>query len=171
MDDTQESTNPRRKPKDHFIERPIFGVPPEQEHLLKPVVRFEFEDLLDMVRERPGEWAKIAVYKGSNRKKILNEARASRARVWRFLQTQCPLEEWKVSVRPTPDTWCDRELWCKYVGTMTPEEALKVKHLRFDAFATEAHPHLDDKAKNQARLHARALLKDWEKRRSAPGIG
>ena len=158
--------------KNYFLGKPSFGMPPE----VKPFgerepVRFEFEDLLEMVRQRPGEEAQISEYKGSNRKKVHQEARASRARLWRYLTTRYPLEEWTVRVYPTPDTWCDKELWVCYRGVMTPEEALKLRTLRQQRYSKKANAHLDPRAAHEARLHAKAVLRDRENRRGSPDFG
>ncbi len=157
--------------KNGYLERPIFGVRPELPmHLNREQKVYEFEPILNMVRERPMEWAKIAEYKGSNRKQTLNQQRAARARLWRWLLLNYPLEDWKVSTRMTPDTWGDRELWVSYRGTLTPEEALKLVQQRQEAYSNKIQRSGDLKADRQARQRMRAMLAERENRRRSADV-
>ena len=149
----------------NLLEHPKFGIPPERQNLYKKTERFEFEDLLDIVREHPREWAQIAEFKGSNRALVAVQARTCRARIWRFLLLRHPLDEWKVGIYVTPDTWADREMWVMFVGEMTPEEALKLDDMRKEAYSKDRHQHLEKSARHQARLNARRLLRERDNQR------
>jgi hypothetical protein len=94
-----------------------------------------FEPLLDIIREHPARgpedgWAKIAEYKGGKdggKVATRNLIRNDEQKIRRHLMLYHPLEWWEFSLRMVPDTWADRELRVRFIGTLTPEEALKLK--------------------------------------------
>ena len=143
------------------LEKPEFGVLPVRasgNYVPRP---FDYEDLLDMVRERPGEDAKIAVFKQRgtdvSRKQTLRAVQSARSQVWIWLLRNKPYEAWSVGTRTTPETWGDRELWVTYLGEMDQEELDKVKEIRYKAYSKRSN--------RDERVKGRSILREWEKRR------
>jgi hypothetical protein len=64
----------------------------------------------------------------------------------------------------TPDTWCDREMWAQFRGTMTPEEAMKLAAIRRNAYSSKVQNGADKKQRREARAYERAVLADRENR-------
>jgi hypothetical protein len=116
-----------------ILDRPEFGQPPPHLHrkVEVPVMEKRYRHHLDVLREHPGQPAKVYVLKiGSKgvgqwamtRRKSSVRINYEKTNLQLFLRRYHPLERWKVMVRTTPDTWGDRELWLRYDGTWTEEE-------------------------------------------------
>ena len=149
-----------------ILNKPDFGiVPARYTGNYKEMRPFEYEEILEMVRERPGEDAKIAVFTDGGRKATLAQCHAARARVWRWLLDNRPLEDWKVMTRLTPGTWGDRELWVTYLGLMTPEEAVKMSDLRKDAFSHKLKRGLTPQENRENRFRSRQIWADAQAQR------
>ena len=88
-----------------FLKKPEFGPrpAPSVSRSYKGKRRFEYEPILNMVRDHPGRWAKIAEFKGG-RKITLNQVRAARQKCRNYLNKNHYLEDWSLSVRLTGDT-------------------------------------------------------------------
>ena len=143
-------------PEGGFLDVPKYGVlPPHYPEIYIRKKEFEFEKIINMVREHPGQWAKIAEYKGG-REFTRKSCNSAYQRVANYLKREFPLEDWQGSKRVTPDTWADRELWVTFRGTMTPEEALKLKELRRQAFSVKVARSADKKKARDERAAARA---------------
>jgi hypothetical protein len=87
--------------------------------------------------------------------------------VWRWLLTEFPLEDWRVSGRLVKGTWADRELYVKFLGEMTPEEALKMEKLRDDAYSAKAHDGLPHDTRLELKNRAKAIIRDVQREREA----
>jgi len=81
---------------------------------------------------------------------------ATQIRNW--LVRHAPLERWEIRVRTVPDTWCDRELYLRYLGTLTQAEHKADVAERKAAYAAKQAKIAERKAKRalEARLAARA---------------
>jgi hypothetical protein len=103
------------------LDAPVFEPIPNPGAILKREWVNPYAKLLDSVREFPGQWAKIAVFRGvkAKTKTAVNTARSS---VVHYLQTKHRLEHWEVATRNVPDTWSDKALWVRYIGPWTEAE-------------------------------------------------
>jgi hypothetical protein len=151
--------------KDAYLEKPQFGKLPEQEKGPGARANYNFLHLLEACRERPGEDACIAVFKKGGKDKTLQDQRAQVGRLWRYLRTYAPLEDWEVHSRMTPGTWCDREIWVCYWGTLTEEESKKEADLRVQIHSNRIYSGLDRKNEKEARAKAKDILRDVQSRR------
>ena len=105
------------------LTRPVFSdIPPPHIGGRRKKKPFPYGRLLDIVREHPGQPAIIARFTKGPRKTTWNQARYQKDRTRKWLDENCPLEEWRLSIRTTMDTWGDRELWVMYVGPWSTEE-------------------------------------------------
>lgn len=108
---------------------PKFGDLPD---IQLPNIRkiFRYAGLLHKVREYPGTWACIAVFDEGSPGRTQTRMQSVSGEVNRYLRKYYPLEIWDISRRTIPDTWCRRELWVRYNGEVTPEQALEAKNAR-----------------------------------------
>lgn len=123
------------------LQRPEFGTRPKNAEGNQRSPRYaQYIKMLPPMREFPGQWAKVAVFKiGSEalhapittKEETLRLVRVEKRYVKLMLRTEFPLEHWEVSSRKTLDTWGDRELWMRYIGIWTAEER--------DAHRAKAH--------------------------------
>lgn len=145
-------------PDDGMIDEPEFQYdrPKPPPKVLPPRPPFKYEKVLDKVRLRPREYAKVATFTEGGRKECYRRCRNDRAAIDRWLKKRFPLEEWDVFERATPDTWGDKELWVIFWGEKTVEEALKLSELRQQFH----NVHFGKGYDRQARRHVTALLKE-----------
>ena len=156
-----------------FLGEPEFGTPPPAGTFGNKSRRsYEFEKILDKVKEHPGRDACIARWKVSTdlgKKACTTKCSSAKASVWNFLIKYRPLENWMLYSRTTPETWGDRELWALYLGEMTPEEAMKVKTLRKDSMISD--PGKSKKENVEMRAQRRALYLDYQMQRKREARG
>ncbi len=157
-------------PTGRYLARPEFGTPPPPPRRLRKV--YEFEDNLEIVRQHPGQWAKIAEFKGGpkgGRATTLEMVNTAKRQVWYYLLKYHPLEDWNVKVCKVTETWADRELWVIFHRTMTPEEAMAKKNERRNGTALRfAGDGSQRRANAEARKSMRAML-DANSKAKRPG--
>jgi hypothetical protein len=153
-------------PTSKWLETPTFKEPPPR-HAYVPRQNkvFPFEAILETVRKHPGIWAVIAEYKGGKeggKRTTSNMIRKDHSSVWRWLLKHRPLEHWEVRDSLVEGTYADRELYVKFNGIMTPEEALKLEHSRLEAYSSKYPRDPDRRIAKQQRSRARADLIERE---------
>lgn len=106
------------------LEEPVFvrGFDPLQARWKAPLKRSPWERHFELGRQHPGQWMKVSeVKKGGCRERTRAIGR-DRASIEAYLERRVPLERWQLRVVTLPDTWCDRELYMRFLGTLTVEE-------------------------------------------------
>ena len=162
-------------PTARVLARPEFGTPPKNPGPDRK--RYEFEASLEIVRQHPEQWAKIAVFKGGprgGRETTKAMAATTKRQVWYFLIRYHPLEHWNVKICRVADTWADKELWVIFHKLMTPEEALaKASERRNGTALRFAGDGSARKANAEARQAMRAVLaaNNQAKRPVTPPVG
>lgn len=104
------------------LERPEFGPVPEPHGDRRPKAPFPYRALIATVREHPNRPAAIAVFKKGTKKQTWNQVVYQRDRTRKWLIENFPLECWRLFIRTTPDTWCERKLYVELVGTFATIE-------------------------------------------------
>ena len=103
--------------------------------------RFPWRRHLELGRQQPNQWMLASrVTKGGCRARAEVIAR-DRVKISGYVQRNYPLERWQLRQILVPDTYCDRELYMRFLGTLTPEEdALdrKLRRERYDALLAKA---------------------------------
>jgi hypothetical protein len=84
---------------------------------------FRYKALLDIVREHPGQPAKIGLFRHPQLKVTAEKSTTAKLAVRRWLDKNFPLEHWQLDVRRDTDTFSDRYLWATYLGPWTEAEA------------------------------------------------
>jgi hypothetical protein len=113
------------------LARPEFGAIPPPRKEKKPKAPFPYGFLIDTVREHPNIPAAIAVFKKGTKRHTQMQVVYARDKVRKWLEENHPLENWRISVRTTPDTWCERKLYVEYLGTFDSlEEATDFRKRR-----------------------------------------
>ena len=121
------------RPRWGTLDDPEFGALPKVsggDHAkLKSKYRSNYTRHLKVLRDHPGQWAKVFEVKISRtdgaiitRKVSLRKVTTEKYGLIRYLRTDFPLEHWSIAVRTTPGSWGDREMWVRYEGTWTEEE-------------------------------------------------
>jgi hypothetical protein len=75
-----------------------------------------------------------------------------------WLDRNCPLERWQMAVRTVPDTWAQRELFLRFLGTLSEAEDAIDRKERRARWEERERVSKEKKAKRalEARLAARA---------------
>ena len=158
---------------EEYLKEPEYGVmPPAGRFGYREKRTYEFEKILEKVKENPGRDACIARWKVTNdmgSKVCATRCTSAKASVWNYLIKYFPLENWMVFTRSTPGTWGDKELWCVYLGEMTPEEAMKLREMRKAGMYSD--PRKTKKENAQMRLHNRDIYLDYQMQRRKEARG
>lgn len=86
--------------------------------------------------------------------------------IYRYAKRDHPLERWQCRIRTLPGTWRDRDLYLRFMGTLTPEEDEADRAERKALYAKRQQIIADKKTKKQLEARLGALA-EQEKRRSA----
>jgi hypothetical protein len=114
----------RRRPE--ILEEPIFGPLPPSWGFNKGQRRpTAFEHHLVRLRDHPKAWAKVAEYKAKAMGGTVEAkagARRGKAQIKGHVDKWYPLERWATRIICVQGTLGDRELWARYLGTLTEDE-------------------------------------------------
>lgn len=107
-----------------FIEEPVFarGFDPGQHKWHPPPKPSPWKRHFELGRQNPGKWMMVSEVKKGGCRARLEAIQRDRNRIEGHLNRQCPLERWEIRQVTLDGTWCDRELWMRYLGELTPEE-------------------------------------------------
>jgi hypothetical protein len=117
----------------------------------------------ELGRMHPGQWMKVGEYKKGGpraRRDLINRDRGTIAR---YIDRYWPLERWQLRKVTLDGTWCDRELYMRFVGTLTPEEDAIDRQRR----AVEYEARMKRAVENKARRAAAARQKAQEEEANA----
>lgn len=102
--------------KDGPLEDPEFDALPMPHRQIYHKRKFAYQRAIDVVREHPGNWARIGTYAEGGKKASMRAVQNARNSVRAHLDTHAPDELWIVKTRTRPETWCTRELWVICMG-------------------------------------------------------
>jgi hypothetical protein len=117
----------------------------------------------DLGRAHPRQWMMVGEYKKGGPKFRRLAIRNDRRSIENYVHRWWPLERWELSQIVLTGTWCDRELYMRFLGELTPEEdALdrKKRRERWDELQVK-------RAENKVRREAEARAKALEERTKA----
>lgn len=113
------------------LQYPKFGDPPPRSRP-QPRAVFRYAEMLHKIREYPGQWAQIAVFEQGPPSKTKSRLQSVTGEVHRYLKRSFPLEVWEISQRSIAGSWNKRELWVRYIGVITVEQAAEMSQARRD---------------------------------------
>lgn len=121
--------------KKEVFPRPVFGeLPPRGPQGVSNRRVFRYAELLHKIREYPTIWAKIATFEDGSPAKTLMRINTVSGEINRYLTRSFPLEVWDISRRRVQETWATRELWVRYNGIVTVEQAEQLRAARREVF-------------------------------------
>jgi hypothetical protein len=103
-------------------------------------------------------WMIVSRVRKGGRQHTNDVMRRDRTDIVTWLDRHCPLERWQTRVHTLPDTWCDRDLYLRFLGTLTPAEHAQDRAERKAIYAKKQGLAAEKRAKREleARLAARA---------------
>lgn len=98
-----------------------------------PIKRFDWARHIEVGRVHParwdpirgdwiGGWMKVSEVKKGGCKARREAIRRDKSRIEGWLDRYAPLERWQLRTVTVEGTWCDMELYLRYVETLTPEQ-------------------------------------------------
>ena len=76
----------------------------------------------ELGRQHPGQWMMVSkIIKGGCKERTLR-IQNDRQTILNYADRNFPLERWQLRVITVQGTWCDRELYMRFLGELTPEE-------------------------------------------------
>jgi hypothetical protein len=164
-------------PETGFLDKPIFvrgGLPATgQGRQYKSTTRWEPH--FEMGRQYPAwpdgrkppdgyevdpqrGWMIVSRVTRGGKQATLKAIMHDRNQIQAWLDRRCPLERWQMAMRIIPDTWAQRELYLRFLGTLTPEEDALDRKERSERHQVRMARGKEAKAKRmlEARLAARA---------------
>jgi len=103
-----------------------------------------------------GGWALISEIKKGGPRARRDAIRRDKVNVQEFVKRHWPLEWWESRIITIPETWCDKQLYLRYLGVRTPEEVAleaKVRSERYTAIMAKA---VENKARRAAKAREKA---------------
>lgn len=106
------------------LEEPVFvrGFDPKKSQWAQPRTTPRWKRHYELLHNNPGQWAKVAEIKKGGPRATRAAIGNCRGSFLYFIKRDWPLERWEVQVVTVPQTWNQRELWARFIGTLTPEE-------------------------------------------------
>ena len=107
----------------------------------------------------PGHgWMIVSRVTRGGRQSTRNAIERDKRAISGHLGRHAPLERWELVIRTVPDTWCDRELSMRFLGTLTPDEHVADLAERQALYERRMAAAAEKRAKKalEARLRARA---------------
>lgn len=162
---------PRKNPlESSALEEPVFvrGFDPASHQWKPPPRPFRWKRHLELGRQNParwnpatqqfdGGWMLVAEVKKGGCKDREQRIETDRDTIQIHLNKFFPLEVWELRRVTVAGTWCDRELYMRYLGTQTLEEReLKIK-LRRETWELRRAKSAEKKARRAREARQKAL--------------
>jgi hypothetical protein len=143
---------------------PVYGQRPPAAYgfTVNPQV-FRYRGILDEVRNHPRHWAQIGVFEKGSPPVTRKKVERARNEIYHWLAKNCPTEAWQVSMRTDTNSWSRRELWARYSGVLTQEEADILRLARYQAIAFT-----NEQGRERPRLVVARLLEMADPEKQAP---
>jgi hypothetical protein len=90
---------------------------------------------MELGRLHPGQWMLVAKVTKSTPKVSLRAINRDRNQIEGWLERHASLERWELRTITVAGTICDRELYMRYLHTLTPEEDAEDRRQRREASA------------------------------------
>jgi hypothetical protein len=87
------------------------------------------------------------------RKRVIGN---DRTRIEAYLNKHHPLERWQLRTVTLDGTWCDRELYLRFLGELSPEEDAEDRARRYAAYQDRLGVINDNKARRAQEARDRA---------------
>jgi hypothetical protein len=125
-------------PEYGVLEEPVFvrGFDPAKHFWIPPPPRSPWNRHFELGRQHPGQWMLVAKIDKGGCKDRARRIESDRMRILNYLQRYLHLENWEVRRVTVSGTWCDRELYMRYLGEWTEEEyqlEMKRRRERYEA--------------------------------------
>lgn len=172
--------HPRGRPRtaeSGFLEEPVFvhGFDPGHHVYKPPPYPSPWKRHFDLGRQNPavwnpatgeydGGWMLVSrVVKGGckARSAAINRDRSS---IDSYVNRNWPLERWQLRMVTISGTWCDRELYMRFLGTLTPEEDALDRKRRKEYWEARQGKIIENKAKRAAAAREKAAREELEAR-------
>jgi hypothetical protein len=83
---------------------------------------FQWIRHVELGRLNEGQWMLVSQVLKGGCKERLRRIVSDRQAIHKWLEAHHPLERWQMRTYTVAGTWCDRELYLRYLGEWTPEE-------------------------------------------------
>lgn len=151
-------------PKTGHLETPIFQGPPPVGRRRPPKRPTKWDKHFEIGRLHPGArdndrgWMVVSKATKGGRAATSRAVINDRNAIITHLERWYPLERWELRVVTVADTWCDRELYMRYLGELTPEQDVADRAERRAAWERKMARSREKKARAalDARLRAQA---------------
>lgn len=144
--------------RDGRLDAPQFHNVPVRGAFRRPLPPWHWDQLLNKVRQRPGEEAVVARYsQGTRRDTKLARAR-DMEQLRRGLNARYPMERWRIMGRMVPDTWYHRVIVVVFDGYYASEEERAADlFARADAARAIFAKREDNQGRRQMEARAKSL--------------
>jgi hypothetical protein len=146
----------------------------------RPVYQSPWARHVELARQNPpwerpdgefvGGWvlcARIKYAHGRGSKETWRLINNDKDRLWNYVDKAFPLERFQLSICTVADTWCDRELFIRYLYTLSVEEDILDRKRRKERFEARMRRRMELKA--ERRLAAALAEQKSQARRGVEG--
>jgi hypothetical protein len=171
-----EPTLPKLRKSFGVVEPQLLRGEPVHGRYLRPEWRNPFARHVELARQNPpwenpegefvGGWVLCSRVTGSAKRGSRETHRrilADQKSLQRYVERKFPLERFQVSVVTVADTWCDRELYVRYLYTLTVEEDILDRKRRREHYEWMMRRREEKKAEARLRV-ARSEAKSQARR-------
>jgi hypothetical protein len=117
----------------------VHGFDPEKYQWRPPPRPSPWKRHFELGRLHPRQWMLVSEIKKGGPRARRARINSDRQSILTYADLHWPLERWQVRTVTLAGTWCDKELYMRFLGELTPEEdALDRKQRREDYEAKQA---------------------------------
>jgi hypothetical protein len=118
-----------------------------------------------------GGWMLVAVVKKGGPRARRNRIEDDRHAIQAYSNLHWPLERWQVRSVTLSGTWCDMELYLRFLGTLTPEEDALDRKQRREAYQARLAKTAEKKRRLAQEAREKAAREELEARVKIRGRG
>lgn len=135
---------------------------PMKRHWRPPPRPSPWKRHFELGRIHPGQWMLVSEIKKGGPRARQARMQSDRNSIESYVERYWPLERWQLRTVTIAGTWCDKELYMRFLGELTPEEdALDRKQRREDYQARLAKA-AENKRRRAQEARDKAALEEAE---------
>jgi hypothetical protein len=112
------------RPESGRLEEPKFvpGFDPVGYKYVRPSKPSPWKRHFELGRAHPNQWMLVSEVKQGGCRARQIRIQNDRQTIQNYVERHWPLERWQLKTITISDTWCDKELYMRFLGELTPEE-------------------------------------------------
>ena len=115
-------------------------------------------------QEYDGGWMLVSEIKKGGPRARQRAIKNDKSYIMRYVERYWPLERWQTRILTVPETWCDKQLYIRFLGTWTPEEAELERKQRSEKYQRDQLKAVENRRKRAQAAREKAAREELEAR-------